>query len=870
MSERKTVRIWTGHRELVMTPSEYVKYISNLPKAAADAVQVLSGPIEASYVNSEGKIVQERLTGSQVANRINLGEQPVLLGANDPRRDAKRRQDAGQIKKNIADDANGMALHRAVNPWYNLIPGAAAAVGVGFRPIQDIEEWAVGSEEAKRARAEISEANPVLDLVGTGIQSMGLLALGGGGALGAKARITAEIAAFETSHYTRHIMEQDLPFVAEDLGRNIATGMLFASPLYVGALAKGPIVKGLRKLNEKASSAAATETVGNLLSAGAVISAKGSGKSASFARGSAATKLLGRAYNKLFGSKRGPVVGVSKEVIQQQKKLKNQGGTIGSMTEQRLRTTPIDEIMTKLDDIDEFLPDAKVTKRLREIDYGNLSSGLGGIRSSVEGVRKVSLGINKQIGKLNKKGFAEEWTKEGAAAWSTQADNVFYSIENHGFGDIAGHLKDTLQAKNPTSTYGRWVQARLDASLMTSRGGALEVSQEIGRFLQDEAAWGKAGRAGKNINKAIDQIADSYNQLQVLNIPSKTDDIVTTSARLENINKHIANLESAYEVLREAGLLDYEKLRGIKNSITEAGNKIAGGTKAYNDLVALNKARKAAATRHSTESASVRRTIEELTAETEKRIGEEVTRMQTFGNNALEWLVKGHEKTVSATNLGVMAFNKLDDDERDALFHEVTALLPSLIGNPEAMEEAMGDYLGPASITAPQLAGMAGQQAAQTMYWLSSQMPRQDRSLYGKNLSPGRAKRDEFLEKLVASIDPMSVSEAALVGGVTKGMVDAFRVTNPSLYAHVGVLVSEIIEQADPIEAPRKVVNGLNQLLGGIDPLYRGPALLQLQTNYAQTGMQQQVSGGAGGMPNSSNPQKPGNNFTFAQRIASY
>jgi hypothetical protein len=235
------------------------------------------------------------------------------------------------------------------------------------------------------------------------------------------------------------------------------------------------------------------------------------------------------------------------------------------------------------------------------------------------------------------------------------------------------------------------------------------------------------------------------------------------------------------------------------------------------------------------------------------------------GATGLDYLSRG-------VTYGLNSFYQMSEIDRNDLYAEVTESINNFTGAPFALDEALGDYLAPFAQDDPELADLAGISAGNTIFWLQSQQPKSDRSVYGMGV--GKAKRDEFLEKFVASIDPMSVPEVALMGRASRGAVDAMRVANPELYAEIGVMASEILAEVDLITLPRTLQNGLNQILGGIDPLYTGPALLELQRNYAQTPAQQQVLGGQGPMqgtmPDGSNPKKPGNQFTFTQRLASY
>ncbi len=487
-----------------------------------------------------------------------------------------------------------------------------------------------------------------------------------------------------------------------------------------------------------------------------------------------------------------------------------------------------------LDTLDQFLQDGKMIARVRKVDFSVLHDKVSKVRTSVIASRNQALSINQKLGNIRFKKKPVKWTPEGKALWSQEADALFYKIQQAGFDDMAAHLEKTLGTKQPYAVYGQWAQARLDAALKgKSVGGATEVDNMIREFLENKDVWGGPVAArGVEINKAIDKIRDAYDTLGKINIPKDLSEIVARDAsRLTEINKSINNLRGGYAILEREGLLTRGQVRGVEKTFIQANDAISKGTNAYMDTSVVNKARKQAATQHRKMNADAFKSPEQMRAEAAGKVGATVERITKFSKAAFG-AVDGKLTTVARIGqAGVIGFNNLDEEDRHVMFEQAYSVLPALVGAPEVMEEAIGDYLGASYNDTPEATVMAGVSSTQSMFWLNSQLPRRDRSLYGKGLPPSKGKRDAFLEKLVAVIDPMSVPEAALLGRVTKGMIDALRVTSPSLYAQIGVVASQAIEQADPIKAPRQVINGLKQLLGGIDPCIQ----VQLYWNYRVT-----------------------------------
>jgi hypothetical protein len=162
-------------------------------------------------------------------------------------------------------------------------------------------------------------------------------------------------------------------------------------------------------------------------------------------------------------------------------------------------------------------------------------------------------------------------------------------------------------------------------------------------------------------------------------------------------------------------------------------------------------------------------------------------------------------------------------------------------------------------------ADLAGSKLVNTMYWLASQMPKMDQTIYGKQLPAPLTLVEEYLEKHFAAMDPLSVAYATLEGRVTPGMVDAIRVTSPAMYAELMVTFTGELSKIDAHTADPKVVAAISLFLGGTDPMYSGDFIMQLQANYAQTAEDDQAAQGASGnMPNPKGPEQ--NAHTTSQR----
>jgi len=154
-----------------------------------------------------------------------------------------------------------------------------------------------------------------------------------------------------------------------------------------------------------------------------------------------------------------------------------------------------------------------------------------------------------------------------------------------------------------------------------------------------------------------------------------------------------------------------------------------------------------------------------------------------------------------------------------------------------------------------------------TMYWLASQMPKPDDTIYGRQVPQALSLVEEYLEKHFAAYDPISAVYAAIQGRVTPGMVAAVRATSPAMYAQLGSVIAEELSKVDAKTADPRVVAGLSLFMGNLDPMYTGKFIMNLQSTYAQTATQDGViQGGAANVPRAAQPGSGNSQLTTSQR----
>jgi len=873
MAERKTVRFTDGLKTRVMSPAEYQAFIAGLAPQARSRIKVLSGPIDSVIENQDGELVRESLTDEQIRRRTALGETPVISGADDPKLEAFRQQEQARETAAIAGEE-----------------GALVALSKFIPGVQLLQNAEVGEETAAKARGELNAANPLAN-VGGNIAAFligGAVAksLVGGTQVGAKllgatrgltgarkvaaqtATLAAEDIALETHLYAQHLLDTNQQFVAEEWAGQVGQGLILASPIIGNFAARALASKGIDALRTSGIASTLSGGFGDALTTAAVVSMPGTKQAAKFARAAAATKLVGRIFRR---GKRAP--GAVDEVAESLARAQREASDIGLFTPERLRrATPTKrrEMIARMKELG-----AENLDVLDNIKFDTIHTRTDAMRSAVTAVRKQALSFNDKVGLT---GIADNLNSTQQARYAARSADVVERMRDAGFGDVASGV-ETVVTGDPTRAFGRWAQLRLDARFKRgTTGGAAQADDTIRSLLEDRSIWGtKVANRATKVNQAIDEVVDAWENLGTHNIPKNLEDLeLASAAKLPQISRNIDQLRASYAKFEELGMLTRAQVQKMETVFTNAEEAVLKGTEAFGDAVKINRARKGAAKLHResndlTAGSRQVQTKEDLDAIMAEGVLDEAREITKFGKALTTVTRAGASVTGSkVAQRGVIALRNISNEDKINLFKTLQDELPVLTGNPVLLQERIADLMGPASMVDPVGAQLASTKMVTTTYYLAGQMPRPDRSLYGKNLPTPQSKVDEFLEKWAASYDPLSVAYAALDGQITKGMVDAVRNTNPAKYAQLSVLMAQGIDTADPHKVPRATVAGINTFLGGMDPLYTGDILIQLQSNYAQTAAQDQVINGPRNQlaNRADNPQNPQAGNTISQRLS--
>lgn len=845
--------------ERILPVDEFRQYIANLSDSAKARVK-LEGTHDSVYENTEGDLVRETLSGDQVMARAQLGEDALITKGSDPKLEAYRQQQHARARKETAADENALAVLHGINPW--------RVTGLP----QKLEEMAVGKEAAIQADNEIAAANHAETLFGNmalgfmaGGAATGVLTkLGMGADMGAKAliaNVVADEAAFDTTLYTKYIMDQRKDFQAEELGSMIVAGLVISAPLVGAALLRRPAWELAKNVGSHA--------------AGGIGHLAGTARNALVLRGLAAGAKGGKynraaagmgVLNRILGGRK--AVTKIDELAEMQKVMAKEELAIGRATPEGLRAAKGGKAEDILEAVRANMDQA--ANYLDGIDANGMASDLKGVRTATRQAsnavyrtsRNMKVGAPKGIGRLGK---SAEGRLESAM------DNFLGWADDMGFGDEIGHLRDVTSSKE----YGRLFQARLDLALKGKVGNRATkgLDEALRTITEDTTIWGtgKALEQARNLNKGIDRLSDGFSELRRLDIP---DDLskIPDGTDLTALDHAIGEVRGGLDHLHASGLLDFNQLRGITNTLDRVEDALVTGKVAYVDAVKLNKARKSAAINHKARFEKVKagdvETAGALEARMEGRADEIAHRFKQFVDFG-DMLIRSG-KIPLYVNRSLRILKETPMEEKQHMFMQMQEKIPMLVGNPEHLAQELQPFLSqePQSI---EVHNMAGVQSTQALYFLANKLGRVDRTLYGKNRPPNREKAQRFAETFAAMVDPIDVAYAATTGEVTQDMIDSVRVTRPSMYAELSVLLSQLLDKMDPITTPRATYKGVTKFLGGGDPISSGEVIMQLQSNYAQNEQQAQAVGGSpNGHFHQEHPQDGDNAFTFTQRLQSY
>ena len=862
----KFVRFSTGQKEMVLSQDDFVSYMANLSDAARARVKV-EGKHDAVYQNQDGELVRENITGDQVNARMGLGEQPMVMGADDPKLQAQMRESAARDKKATAQEEGVLAMFNAINPM--------RLTGIP----QALESAVMGEDEAIQAQNEVAQANRGETFFGNmalgmgaggaamgALKGVGITAKSGKG-LGLVAHVATDEAAFETALYTKHIMDQRQDFQAEELGQNIVQGMMFAVPVVGGALLRKPVWNAVSMVGGAAGGGlnkAAAWAQSGMVAA----SFKADPAKASKLRRGAAVAGIGR---RLFGGRK--TVTKVDELAELRKAAAKEEASIGRATPEGLKSNKLkrEEI---LDSVRKNM-DQKAGY-LDNIDVGGMAPALTKVRTAGRQAQNAIWSINRSVG-LGAPIGVGRLGKGQTALLESAMDTFLGRADDMGLGDIVGHLRDVKGNKQ----FGALFQARLDLALKGKVGNQATdfLAMELKAITEDPRIWGtsKAMEQAKNLNTGIDEITEGFAELKRLDIP---DDLskIPDGTNLDAMDKALARIRKGKDHLHASKLFTTKQTLGIENTLNKVEDALVEGKRAYVDAVKLNKARGSAAKNHKARYDKLKsgdvESVGALEARMEQRV-EQWSSARTGLIKALDTLATSGRIPVYSNRM-LKAVRESTMQEKEEFFMEMQERLPMLVSNPEVMAGAMEPFMAEAPQN-PTVHAMAGVSASNGVYFLMNKLGRVDRTLYGKGRKPRRDRVLRFTESYAAMTSPMDVAYAAVAGEVTQDMVDAVRVSAPAQYAELGQILSAFVDNVELEKLPRAAQKGINKFLGGMDPIFMGSTLMQLQSNYAQNeqqsdavGGQQQQGQGIDGNFKQDHPQDGDNAFTFTQRLMSY
>lgn len=887
MGDRRTVHITNGQTDAWMTPGEYEAYVSSIEPSARSNIQVLSGPIESITETPTEGLRRGGLTHEQLLEEQLTGTSKVVTGPEDVQ--AWTSGEQTEIQHQIAGQFLGQALTGIEH----------ATLGVA----SIAENIAFGADVASAQRAERERANR-----GTGLAiDLALLAAGGvgmeaalaKGAVGGVAgkvlqsmpgRIAAAGLMGDAYLHAQHLITYNKPFVAEDFAKDMLVGAAFTLPFVGMAASRGLVGAAARHAGQSliGEGGASVLRAGREAAVlGAITSPLGSIQAKMMARGAAALGFVDRMRGRVHGAVKGraaaKAAGVADEAARRAAAEADEASFIGNFTHEKLGKLSVAERI-------------RVTTQMAQkygIDLGDIN--FRSIKDDVDGVRKGMDRVSGQAAKMpNNVSRPAKWAGDlndaQKANWMVNADQIFSKLYSNGWGDIASRLEKHALSKTPGDTFGDYIQARVEAAIKRNVPGSAQADELLHNFIEDKTVWGGQRAAqGAEINKGINLLRDAHARLDQLKVPKKLDDIRAgqPTASLDATKRAIADIRQAHGLLEKHGVLKGAKRIELDNDLTALEKSIEKGGKSYEDIGRVNTARDAAErTRQARQAEAVQgsQTPEDTLGSKAEKVVETAKRVGAIKNYAID--VLNGKMTIVETIAklqgefgvrGVYVLREMDRKNKEDLYLHLQETLPQLMSSPELLEDYIGQQIDPFDSTDPEHSFLTAGAATRAIFYLGRSLPAPDRSLYGKNLPPPRAKVEAFTEKVAAVLDPPSVYMAALEGRATENMMDALRNTHPAFLADIGVDLSEVIQTVDPIKAPRKALNGISTLLGYIDPIRQGETLMLLQSDYAQNEQQQEQIFGPGGFQplqksfkDKSDPQESGNPFTFTQRLMSY
>jgi hypothetical protein len=867
MAEQK-VTVSDGTKSWVVTASQYETLVANRP-AYLPPLTVDAEKMEAVYESDDGELIREQVDPAQIKRRAEMGMPSAATPKNI---EAWRQQQHTREKVAIAEDENLTTFANSA------LPGA-----------QWIQNKIVGKDAAAQARQELS-VNSAMELGGNiteliagtkglGMAFKGLIGAGraaklgttlglgkNAGVLGRVSKVSGQIVGEETHFYTQGLLDTNSEFVAEDWAQQVGIGMLIGGPFIAGSAARG-VGSKIRGAFDKVGGMSGTLSMaGDTLGIARVVGYGGQKLQSKLAKGSATGHIGSRVFRKVFKKRSGAALGATDEIAERELRNNQARTHIGGLTPEALDRMSPSKRKAYLEKFAEYA-DGSIDD-LTDIRYGDLRSDARKMATKANGVRNQVLGIHR---KLRGKGLDVKMTQKAQRAAISEANILLQYAEEAGMKDVKGAIRRGIidAGADGNAIHRAMVEARINARFRRgTSGGADLVDDAIKRFLEDDTLF-TASQIKKNraINAAIDETVQVWDDLGDLNIPKNFEEVSVREGIALGKGAGANNrLRDSMETLVEHDMLSADQVRGIETKLVDADDAYVRGTEAYGDMIKINRAREKAAGRLQREidnPADIPMSQESFAAQKQAMVMDTAADLLKLGNLGLDALLS--QKSMTYGTRGVVALHNLMVNEKYEVFHELQRELPNLTGNPEYAIEKMSKILDRGAAYDPVGTQQAGAKMVNTMYWLASQMPKPDDTIYGRQVPQPLSLVEEMLEKWVASYDPVSVGFAVLEGRVTPGMVDAVRVTAPAMYAEMNTIFAEMLGKVAANEANPSIVSSIGMFMGGMDPMYSGDFIMQLQSTYAQTATQDGMQrGGPNNMPN---PQDPGqSSFTTSQR----
>jgi len=819
-------------------------YLPPITPVAGDA------KIRVNYENMDGEIVDELAPSEYVRQRASSGENVVAT----PETIDIARQDA-QVRERraIADEENLTTFVNAAVPGMQIVQNAL-----------------VGEEEAKAARADLS-VNVGANLVGNLTEfALGTVALGGLGRLVLPADRARKIgvitglnkiegtgismaakkagqvamgdALIETHMYVQNQLDTNGPFVAEDWAQQVATGMILGAPFVAGAALRGAGQAVRTAVGPGLTSALGTARTA--MTTMAVLSPKGV-ESMKYARGAAASGLIG----KLLRRFRKGGLAQTDEVADAARRIDNDlAHSTDQLTPHRLDGMAPGKRAAALDEYRRY---GDSPNALDDVDFTNMVPSIKKMGAAVNKVRTEALKMHRR---LHGNGVTDlTFTDKARDAMIIQGNELLKHVDSAGMSDVKNAIKRGIidAGDDATLMHKALIEAKVNARFRRGvDGGADIVDDKITAFLRDPKVFNKKQlQANVEIVGAVEKVVKVWDDLGDIKVPPRSKDYesfqVTDGLNIGKNSQSIAELRAAVDLRTEEGLRAKAQRDAFESSMVEAGDAVARGTKGMADAIKINKARNTSIGRLKKE-----RDLAGTVADSpESFAAARMASAMQSGARMAELFSKGVDAFLSTRPMqagaGITAaVHGMNKEEKRQTFELIHQELTNLAGNPMALTESLSQFVDRGAGFDPAAADHAAQKAVNTVFYLQSQLPPVDDTIYGRGSPQPLSAIEEFMEKFLAAADPVAAGWEVYAGTITPQMVNSLRATNPEFYAQMSAELAYVMSKVPENKANPKVVSAAGIFLGGLDPLYSGDFIASLQSNYAQTATQDAMING--------------------------